>query len=250
VSFDVDSLANASVGFEETDVVAQIDAVRLVSTPDGNQGTAFFVDSTHLLTAAHVVGLASHVSLRGDRDSGDLVDAQVVFVDDAQDIAVLLVENPPMSSLEFAGAVPSIGAPVYAIGGPIDGLVVSRGRMEVSSSPGLLAASTPVDPGSSGGPLLNSSGAVVGMVVQEGVVDGTAYVVPYSVLEVALSTSSTATPRPVTLDASLGSSWLFLSFAALVILMTAAAILVVAVLARRKRARPPRIVITLGPEER
>ena len=91
------------------------------------------------------------------------------------DLALLKADAAPSSIAVFRGGpAPKLGDPVVAFGFPLPGLLSSEGNV----STGILSAmsgirndvrfvqiSAPVQPGSSGGPLLDSSGHVIGIVV-------------------------------------------------------------------------------------
>ena len=232
-----------------------LDSVWVVSTSDAHQGTAFQLDDGLLLTAAHVVSGTSMVRLSIDgRGKGPTsVLATVVLTDEALDVAVLSAPDLPAGSgISLSTTVPVAGDTVYAIGAPIDGLVLSRGQIVTSRSPGLIAASTPVDPGNSGGPLLSDDGSVVGMVVEQAEPSGIAYAVPAAELtQVLLRAEGAPTNAPADGRAATNASSAFVPFAYLVALLTlviAAAALLLVLL--RRRRRPARLIITLDNEAR
>jgi serine protease Do len=132
-------------------------------------GTGFFINDSHLVTAAHVVAGCRVMELA----SGAVVD--VIASDDDLDLAVLASPEQSGTWLELsADAAARLGEPVTALGYPYlgqfgQGLTVTGGN--VSALPGgtfgetQLMISAPVQPGNSGGPLLNGDGAVIGVVV-------------------------------------------------------------------------------------
>jgi S1-C subfamily serine protease len=87
----------------------------------------------------------------------------------------LLKADPPSSIATFRGGpAPKLGDSVLAFGFPLPGLLSSEGNVStgiLSAMSGLrndvrfVQISTPVQPGNSGGPLLDSSGHVIGIVV-------------------------------------------------------------------------------------
>lgn len=145
---------------------------------DAPQGTAFVIDAGGwLLTAAHVVGTQREatVTLNGKRLIAD------VFKADAQaDLALLkLREAPPAgtSVLRFRPvAKPAqLGEEVSTLGYPLSRLLGNSVRMSrglLSATAGLrddpreLQVSAEIQPGSSGGPLLDREGNVIGVVVK------------------------------------------------------------------------------------
>jgi serine protease Do len=143
-----------------------------------SQGTAFVVDAEGwLVTAAHVVGTerVATVTLGGQRRIAD------VFKADAKaDLALLKLREPPPAGtavLRFrAAAKPAqLGEEVSTLGYPLSRLLGSSVRMSrglLSATAGLrddpreLQVSAEIQPGSSGGPLLDRDGNVIGVVVK------------------------------------------------------------------------------------
>jgi S1-C subfamily serine protease len=127
-----------------------------------------------ILTAAHVVSGADtiHVAFA----DGTETTATVASSDEASDIATLIPAALPETLVPatLGGAV-EVGGPVVAIGNPL-GLAASASAGVVSgldrradtadgTFAGLIQFDAAVNPGSSGGPLLDAGGNVVGIVV-------------------------------------------------------------------------------------
>lgn len=134
-------------------------------------GSGFVFDAAgHVLTAAHVVADADEV-VAGFED-GRRYRAVVIGRDPATDVAVLRLEAAPATApLAFAAAAPRRGEPVLALGNPMSfpfsvssGVLSGAGRAYDPAWPvDLLQHDAAINPGSSGGPLLNAAGEVVGM---------------------------------------------------------------------------------------
>lgn len=134
-----------------------------------SSGTAFYVSARDLVTAAHVVRGCSEMQ----RIDG--LPLQVLAEDDDLDLAVLRAPEDAADWLDMAGAVPPrLGEPVTALGYPYlgslgQGLTVTGGNVSalkgIDGGTGEIMISAPVQPGNSGGPLLNAAGAVIGVVV-------------------------------------------------------------------------------------
>jgi S1-C subfamily serine protease len=149
------------------------DVVRPVSG-ESSSGTGFAVSpSGHLLTNSHVVeGCTSVDVLNG---AGAAV-ARVVGRDVKNDLALLLSDTPTRAVVSFRRAPPRAGEDVIAIGYPLHGLLAADINVSVgivSATAGLrndtsrLQVSAPVQPGNSGGPLLDNTGALVGVIVSK-----------------------------------------------------------------------------------
>ncbi|HEU5003357.1 MAG TPA: trypsin-like peptidase domain-containing protein [Actinomycetota bacterium] len=150
-----------------------------------NQGTGMVVDNQgNIVTNAHVVTGATEATVQFD-GQGASYTATVVAADDNDDVAVIRIQNPPQLTPVPLGqsANVQIGDPVLTISNALGlapgGLTVSHGIVSglnrtVDSSDadlpagtrliGLLQTSAPVNPGSSGGPLVGPNGKVIGMV--------------------------------------------------------------------------------------
>ena len=147
-------------------------------------GSGFFVTATGVLaTNAHVA--RGEESLLAILPDGRQFPAKVVYIDDALDIALAKIDAQPEKA-EFPhlplADVASVrqGESVIAIGNPGEGLLfsVTKGIVNAvgkssANGPGTwIQTDALLNPGNSGGPLVNSRGEVVGIntlkVVREG----------------------------------------------------------------------------------
>lgn len=152
----------------------------------GVHGTGFFISPDgHALTAAHVVSGLDKVIVR--LAHGLELEAAVIRLDLRHDVAVLKVAGSGFPSLAPAGDTPASGAEIYAIGTPLALELhnsVSRGVVSgLRTLEGIEAVQTDasINPGSSGGPLLNTDGAVVGIISSKMAglgLEGLAFAVP------------------------------------------------------------------------
>jgi serine protease Do len=134
-------------------------------------GSAFlWGDGTLAVTNAHVVGAAKRVELRAA--DGRRLSAPVVARDVGRDIALIAVEAAAFGpGLVPAAALPGPGAPVWAVGSPLGaafsvsaGSISAVGRQVEPATPvRYLQHDAAVNPGSSGGPLVDAEGRLVGM---------------------------------------------------------------------------------------
>jgi serine protease Do len=136
-----------------------------------SSGTGFFVSQHgHILTNAHVVDSCSSIKVKAD--NGDIVQGSVLAQDKANDLAVLRTSLKPAKVAAFRIGI-RLGESVAAFGYPLTMLLSSSGNFtlgNVTALSGLrddsryLQISAPVQPGNSGGPLIDEKGNVVGVV--------------------------------------------------------------------------------------
>ncbi|MDN5788643.1 S1C family serine protease, partial [Pseudorhodobacter sp.] len=136
-----------------------------------------------VVTNAHVVGNAE--SARVIDDTGQAFDGEIIARDTVRDVAVLVVKGLERPGLSL-GSAPELGAKVWAIGAPL-GLELTVTRGIVSASARQIDAAVPirflqhdaaVNPGSSGGPLLDADGHLVGL--NSRIADGSRYYIGMS----------------------------------------------------------------------
>jgi S1-C subfamily serine protease len=136
-------------------------------------GTAWPISSRYVVTNNHVVSDSNHVVLINKE--GQEISAWSVVRDEVNDIALLEVSDshnlPP--ALPLSDDEIRLGARVFTIGFPgpdimgklptvSDGVI--SGNKGLGDNPGSYQTTVPIQPGNSGGPLLNMNGEVVGMV--------------------------------------------------------------------------------------
>ena len=143
-----------------------------VESSDIYTGTGFFVDKSTVLTNHHVIKNCNRIELirKGYKST-----AKVKAKDSINDLAILEADKVNNSSLNFrAGKGIRIGDDIIVIGYPLGELLGSGIKLttgNVSALTGLINDTTtmqltaPVQPGNSGGALLDSSGNVVGVIV-------------------------------------------------------------------------------------
>jgi len=136
-------------------------------------GTAWPISSGYVVTNNHVVSKGSSVLLINAQ--GREIPAWVVLLDEAADIVLLEVKDlsalPP--ALPLAQSDARLGASVFTIGFPRVDLMGSTPKISVGvisgenglrDDPESYQTTVPIQPGNSGGPLLNMKGEVVGLV--------------------------------------------------------------------------------------
>lgn len=136
-------------------------------------GSGFLINRVgNIVTNYHVIEGCSKVQVRW---SSGVMQASIVGTDETNDLAVLRSEIDELKPLIFRdGRVIRQADPIVAIGFPLTGLLATSAKVSigaVSALAGLgddirfLQISAPIQPGNSGGPLLDFSGNVVGVVV-------------------------------------------------------------------------------------
>jgi S1-C subfamily serine protease len=147
-----------------------------------NIGTGFIVDKNGIIvTNQHVVSNldADYVVITPEGNEYDVID---IARDDSNDIAVLKVDSTELKPLTLGNSdvllvgqtVIAIGTPLGTYAGSVTTGVVSGLDRDVTASTGWFGSSAKtyedviqtdaaVNPGNSGGPLLNTSGEVIGV---------------------------------------------------------------------------------------
>jgi serine protease Do len=170
-------------------------------------GSGFFVREDLIATNAHVIERASRVVVKIVGQAATYEAIGTTAVDKTRDLALLKIASVKGTPLRFGDADSvAVGEEVFAVGNPagfegtfsqglISGIRIVDGRR-------MLQMTAAVSPGSSGGPLLNRRGEVVG-IVSEFFRKGQSlnFAIPASVLTTLLATkgsvSSFAVPAHV-----------------------------------------------------
>jgi S1-C subfamily serine protease len=140
-----------------------------VVTPDG-----------YVMTNSHVVANARQIKVR--TSAGEIVDARVMGDDPATDLALIKIDaaalalpGAPVPYLSIDAAIaPRVGQLAVAIGNPLGfestvstGVVSALGRSLRGRGnrliDGVIQHTAPLNPGNSGGPLLDTAGRVLGV---------------------------------------------------------------------------------------
>jgi S1-C subfamily serine protease len=143
--------------------------------PTDGLGTGVIVnDEGAILTARHVIAGAS--SIRVSFADGTKGEARVVSEEPENDIAVLQADTSPEVIVPAVlGGGAQVGDEAFAVGHPlglvgslsagvISGLDRSLPTPDGTTLEGLIQFDAAVNPGNSGGPLLNKAGQVIGIV--------------------------------------------------------------------------------------
>jgi serine protease Do len=154
-------------------------AINQIGTPAApavNQGkfsgTGFALTADgYLVTSYHVIQGAD--SLLVESRDRQRFRAETVFTDVAHDVAILRINDKSFKSLgrlpySFKRGQSELGERVYTLGYPREDLVFNDGSLSARSGfegdTGFYQISIPVNPGNSGGPLLDDRGNLIGII--------------------------------------------------------------------------------------
>lgn len=143
-----------------------------LTNPGRFGGTGFAISTNgYVITNNHVVQGADSVYIQNIE--GQSFKAKLIYIDPAYDLAVLQIVDPNFKSFDslpyaFKKSSSDLGEDVFTIGFPDDKSVYGKGYL--SSRTGYAGdtlayqVSIPVNPGNSGGPLLDNNGNVIGII--------------------------------------------------------------------------------------
>lgn len=160
------------LGFKATGATAAAPGAPPAAAARAGTGTGFYINRQgHVLTNAHVVDKCRELTV--SRQGSAPIPASLVKADASNDLAVLIATPSPAVAAFRSGRPVRAGEAVVAYGFPLTGMLSSGGTVTngtISALSGLrddsryMQISAPVQPGNSGGPLLDTSGNVVGVV--------------------------------------------------------------------------------------
>jgi len=161
-----------SAAQSESDFETNADRIQLavpVVYAGNGHGSGFFVSDEYLLTNEHVVREAKFVKVK--LMTGSEYVGEVMKTNSRRDVALVRINSSPVPPISIAKERPKPGTAVYALGAPLsDDLTATVSKGIVSASRVLdgleyIQSDVNVQPGNSGGPLIDSSGSVVGITV-------------------------------------------------------------------------------------
>src|SRR5262245_15552040 len=123
----------------------------------------------YLVTSYHVVEGASKITVK--LDDGRSFEATVVGRDPAVDLAVLKIDATGLTAADWGDSDKlEVGEMVWAIGSPYgldqtitSGIISAKGRRELGVFQDFLQTDVALNPGNSGGPLVDVNGDIVGI---------------------------------------------------------------------------------------
>jgi S1-C subfamily serine protease len=172
---ELGACVTAELGQEPRGAAAQVATKSDTEERRPSSGTGIFVsDSGHILTNDHVINGCGKIQVKrsGDRET----EATLVARDASNDLALLVsdlhVDNAETAAFRVRTPVRA-GEAIAVYGFPLAGVLSSTGNVvsgNVTALTGLgddvryFQISAPIQPGNSGGPLMDYSGLVVGIV--------------------------------------------------------------------------------------
>ncbi len=136
------------------------------------QGSGVIVDAAgYVITNQHVVANATGILVT--LSDGRVVDGQVIGVDAETDLAVIKVEADRLEAAEWGDSDGlAVGAMVWAVGSPFGlqhsitfGILSAKNRAAMAGTAwqDFLQTDAAVNPGNSGGPLVDARGRIIGI---------------------------------------------------------------------------------------
>lgn len=147
------------------------DSIKSVVTiqTDVSQGTGFVISKEgYLITNAHVlIGARKAIAITSDQSVKNI---QLIGYNKTLDIALLKIEpTNHYLNIEKPGNI-KVGEKVIAIGNPLglafsvsEGIISGTDRIGDNNLPAYIQTDAALNPGNSGGPLINTNGRVIGI---------------------------------------------------------------------------------------
>lgn len=143
-----------------------------VLAPANLEGSAFAINNAgYIITSLHMINGADSVFV--ENRSFPRSTAKVVLTDPRLDIAILQIENKDAVKnwqvpFSLSGKSTDVGEKVFTLGYPRKDIVYGEGSLSslsgYSNDTTMYQVSIPVNPGNSGGPLLDDQGNVIGVI--------------------------------------------------------------------------------------
>ena len=193
-SIDASTLRVFAVGTVGVENISLPDGTNVaIAEASSGHGTGFVVEPGLVMTAHHVVDGARHVVVRLPGEGG-FFPARVIHGNKSQDVAILAVEGTLPPALTIIAEPPRVRTTVFAVGYPVDATrkqpQSARGIIAGHLDDGTVQLDMALNPGNSGGPVVNEQDQVVGMAIARGAVEhgvqGIGYAVPVGLLRAAL----------------------------------------------------------------
>ena len=166
-NIDQEKVYNSVVKIITTSVTLDLNIPYNIKNQTQSIGAGFFIDNKgHILTAAHVVENAVELWIKIPKEGQKIYTAEIVSVYPDFDIGIIKIKNFKNENFLQLGDSESLSLRdnVFTIGYPNDPKypIVTSGTISGTRSD-YIQTDTPVNPGNSGGPLLNEDNEVVGV---------------------------------------------------------------------------------------
>lgn len=138
---------------------------------DVAQGSGFIIsDSGYVITNAHVLNGGRYIRAL-NYESDAWINVEFIGWDQELDLAVLKIPGSNFDYLEFGDSDNlKVGEKVIALGNPLglsfsvsEGIISALNRLGPNNIEAYIQVDTPLNPGNSGGPLVNKRGEVIGI---------------------------------------------------------------------------------------
>jgi S1-C subfamily serine protease len=136
------------------------------------RATGFLVDGKgYLITNAHVVQNAKNLIVENKK--GDQFDAQQIYSNSVTDLAILKITDTSFSKVSdlpytFTKTGAELAEPIFTLGYPREEIVYGEGYLSANSGyygdTTSYQISISVNPGNSGGPVIDKNGEVIGII--------------------------------------------------------------------------------------
>jgi hypothetical protein len=156
----------------QNNLIHDIKSDKRFANPGNFRGTGFALSSNgYIITNYHVVNGADSVYVQNAE--GESFRTKVIYTEPQYDVAILEINDSTFKNLgaipySFKKAKSDLGENVYTLGYPGDDIKFGPGALTASS--GFRGDTTeyeiyiPVNPGNSGGPLLDEKGNIIGVI--------------------------------------------------------------------------------------
>lgn len=164
-----------AVGFSnrKTDLYKNMVNASVMISNDYGWGSGVFIDDNVIVTAAHVLRHVNACNV--ELTDGTVLEVNDFYIDDKEDIGFIFIDADELHIAEISTLRSDIGDIVYLVGTPHDRLfkftmtkgIISHLDRDIPELnwKDLLQVNITGGPGSSGGPLYDSEGRVIGIYV-------------------------------------------------------------------------------------
>ncbi|MDD2200128.1 MAG: serine protease [Bacteroidales bacterium] len=148
-------------------------SIVLIVTYDSNQtplalGSGFYFEKNLIATNYHVIKGSNRIVIKNLGTQSKTESVKIKSYSEELDVAILEIGTMNSTCLQLNTITPEIGDNILAIGNPkgLEGTIstgIVSGIRELSETYNLIQITSPISPGSSGGPVLDSKGNVIGI---------------------------------------------------------------------------------------